>query len=116
MDEIIKIVDKKLNNIKRDDLYAIEHYINVVPNEVYSGIMKVEKDTNDLMNAGFNNVLSTISFRIQEYAGQEAETPRWDEHSINLSNKEVSSLKIGQEEEMIIAKENQKILEEKEKN
>lgn len=115
LDEIIKIVDKKLNNIKRDDLYAIEHYINVVPNEVYSGIMKVEKDTNGLMNAGFNNVLSTISFRIQEYAGQEAETPRWDEHSINLSNKEVSSLKIGQEEEMIIAKENQKILEEKEK-
>ncbi len=86
-----------------------------MPNEVYSGIMEVEKYVNDLMNAGFNNVLSNISFRIQEYTGQEAETPRWDEHSINLSNKEVSSLKIGQEEEMIIVKEKQKILEEKEK-
>ena len=39
LDEIIKIVDKKLNDIKRDDLYAIEHYINFVPNEGYSGIM-----------------------------------------------------------------------------
>lgn len=72
LSELCKKVEEKINSKKKIDELQELIDTNAIATDINAGIVKVENETNKLLNAGFENILCDAVVRIKEYTGAEA--------------------------------------------